>query len=101
MRREARTAIAIPLRSAVWNWIDLFPGEYNEALRSYRRLEGAPERVFDLLWDPTESAAARALWPTLAVLSCISTERTRTDYQSSLKATGTNKSNLQKLRPVL
>ncbi|THH13571.1 hypothetical protein EW146_g6666 [Bondarzewia mesenterica] len=101
MKREAKTAVAIPLRAAIWNWIDLFPAEYNEALRSYRRMEGAPERVFDLLWDPSESASARAIWPTLAVLGCISTERTRSDYELSIRAPGTSKSNMQKFVDML
>ncbi|KAA1466679.1 hypothetical protein DENSPDRAFT_831556 [Dentipellis sp. KUC8613] len=94
--KQSKVAVAVPLRTAIWNWIDLFPAEYNDALRSHRRLEGSPERVFDLLWDPAESADAKALWPTLAVLSCISAERARNDYQIAIRAPGTNKSTMQK-----
>ncbi|KAI0065862.1 hypothetical protein BV25DRAFT_1988944 [Artomyces pyxidatus] len=96
MKPDARVAVAIPLRTAVWNWIDLFPEEYNDALRSHRRLEGAPERVFDILLESAETTSARALWPTLAVLSAISVERTRTDYQHTGRSQGASKSNLQK-----
>ncbi|TFY83118.1 hypothetical protein EWM64_g893 [Hericium alpestre] len=96
MKHAARVSVAIPLRTAIWNWIDLFPGEYNEALRSHRRLEGAPERVFDLLWDPIDLADAKAMWPTLAVLACISAERARNDYQLSMRPSSAPKSNMTK-----
>ncbi|KAI0265102.1 hypothetical protein BC834DRAFT_880157 [Gloeopeniophorella convolvens] len=83
MRQEAKVAVAVPLRTAIWNWIGLFPDEYNEAIRTHRRLEGTPERVFDLLWDPSETTTARAIWPTLAALAVISSERMRTDLRGS------------------
>jgi neurofibromin 1 len=92
MKSEGKVAVAIPLRTAIWNWISMFPDEYNEAIRTYRRLEGTPERVFDLLWDPSEVAGARALWPTLAALAVISSERMRTDLK------GSSNSNLKKVR---
>ncbi len=71
MKQEVKIAVAVPLRTAIWNWVGMFPDEYNEAIRTHRRLEGTPERVFDLLWDPSEVASARALWPTLAALAVI------------------------------
>ena len=92
MKPEVKVAVAVPLRTAIWNWISMFPEEYNEAIRTHRRLEGTPERVFDLLWDPSEVTSARALWPTLAALAVISSERMRTDLR------GSSKSNLKKVR---
>jgi len=92
MKPEVKVAVAVPLRTAIWNWVSMFPDEYNEAIRTHRRLEGTPERVFDLLWDPSEVASARALWPTLAALAVISSERMRTDLK------GSSKSNLKKVR---
>jgi hypothetical protein len=91
MKQEFKVAVAVPLRTAIWNWIGMFPEEYNEAIRTHRRLEGTPERVFDLLWDLSEVASARALWPTLAALAVISSERMRTDLK------GSSKSNLKKV----
>ena len=79
MKREAQAAVARPLRRAIWNWIDLFPDEFNDALRS-RRMEGAPERTFDLLYTQ-QPGAERALWPTLTILNCISSERLGSDFQ--------------------
>ncbi|KAF8506037.1 hypothetical protein F5888DRAFT_1937943 [Russula emetica] len=95
MKPEIKVAVAVPLRTAIWNWISMFPDEYNEAIRTHRRLEGTPERVFDLLWDPSEVASARALWPTLAALAVISSERMRSDLK------GSNKSNLKKFTDQL
>ncbi|KAH9981838.1 hypothetical protein BJV74DRAFT_778311 [Russula compacta] len=95
MKPEVKVAVAVPLRTAIWNWIGMFPDEYNEAIRMHRRLEGTPERVFDLLWDPSEVASARALWPTLAALAVISSERMRTDLK------GSSKSNLKKFTDQL
>ncbi|KDQ64130.1 hypothetical protein JAAARDRAFT_118551 [Jaapia argillacea MUCL 33604] len=82
MKREAQAAVAIPLRSAIWKWIDLFPEEFNDAVRSARRMEGAAERVFDLLYERNDAENRRSLWPTLTVLMCISSERLRTDQEN-------------------
>ncbi|KAH7916805.1 hypothetical protein BJ138DRAFT_1121610 [Hygrophoropsis aurantiaca] len=90
MKREAQAAVAIPLRTAIWNWIDLCPREYNEAIRSRGRFEGAPERVFDLLYIANEPGRERALWPTLTILACLSAERLNTDYQIDIQTRSTN-----------
>lgn len=83
MKPEAQLAVAIPLRAAIWNWIDLYPEEFNETLRYHRRMDGAPERVFDILWDSYEMNHKPGIWPTLSALSCISTDRLKTDYQAN------------------
>lgn len=82
MKKEAQAAVAIPLRMALWNWIDLYPQEYNEAVRSRGKLEGAPERVFDLLYVANEPGRERALWPTLTILACLSPDRVSQEYQT-------------------
>ncbi|TFY54349.1 hypothetical protein EVJ58_g8920 [Rhodofomes roseus] len=83
MKQEAQAAIAIPLRVAIWNWIELCPEEFNDTIRHHRRMEGAPERVFDILFDSQEAQHNPNVWPTLTALACISSERTRTDFQSN------------------
>ncbi|KAI6152285.1 hypothetical protein BKA82DRAFT_4387651 [Pisolithus tinctorius] len=82
MKKQAQAAVAIPLRMALWNWIDLYPQEFNEAVRSRGRLEGAPERVFDLLYMANEPGRERALWPTLTILACLSPDRVSLEYQT-------------------
>ena len=78
MKSEAQVAVAGPLRTAVWNWIEFHRDEFNESLH-HRRLEGTPERVFDILFqiDTTNKAA---IWPALAILMCISSDRIRAEY---------------------
>ncbi|KAJ7724736.1 hypothetical protein DFH07DRAFT_1066990 [Mycena maculata] len=71
--KEENTAIAPVLRIAVWNWIDQYPDEFNETVRLRGGLEGAPERVFDLLFMmSTTTESHKATWPALAILNSIS-----------------------------
>ncbi|EGO02251.1 hypothetical protein SERLA73DRAFT_166724 [Serpula lacrymans var. lacrymans S7.3] len=83
MKREAQAAVAMPLRVGMWNWVDLFPQEFNDAMRSRGRLEGAPERVFDLLYAANVPGMERAIWPTLTILNCLSSERMTADLQDA------------------
>ncbi|RPD66792.1 hypothetical protein L226DRAFT_452976 [Lentinus tigrinus ALCF2SS1-7] len=89
LKKDAQIPVSIALRTAIWNWIELCPDEYNDALFSHRRLEGAPERVFDLLYDLQESSRDKAgAWPTLAVLLCISHDRLKGEFETSLGQKG-------------
>ena len=81
MQRGAQTAICAPLRIAIWNWIEYHSEEFNDALLHHRRLEGAPERVFDILYSLIEVHNKAAVWPALTALMCISSDRIQTDYQ--------------------
>ncbi|GBE80125.1 hypothetical protein SCP_0213280 [Sparassis crispa] len=86
MKREAQMAIAIPLRGAIWNWIELFPEEFNETICRHRRLDGGPERVFDILyetWDVVKDKMNQNICPTLTALMCISNDRVRVDYTTN------------------
>ena len=84
LKRDAQVPVAVALRTAVWNWIELFPDEYNDALRYHRRLDGAPERVFDLLYDAQDATRDKgAMWPTLAVLLCISHDRMKGEFEAN------------------
>ena len=83
MRREAQAALASPLRNAVWSWIEHNPEEFNESILSHRKLENAPERVFDLLYELHETSDKPAVWPALTVLMCISSDRIKNEYQTN------------------
>ncbi len=88
LKKDAQIPVSIALRTAIWNWIELCPDEYNEALQ-HRRLEGAPERVFDLLFDLQENSRDKAgAWPTLAVLLCISHDRLKGEFENALGQKG-------------
>jgi len=80
MKREAQSSIALSLRNAIWNWISGFPDQFGETTIYHRKLEGAPERVFDTLYqmmqDPGSiSTNRRIIWPTLTALLATSPER--------------------------
>ena len=81
MRIESQRTIAIHLRSAIWNWIDVFPSEFNEAIRTKGKTEGAPERVFDLIHSLVHAGSEKVFWPTLTVLNCISSDRISAEFQ--------------------
>jgi hypothetical protein len=44
-------------------------------------MEGAPERVFDLLYSAVQPGSEKIVWPTLTILNCISSERLSMDFQ--------------------
>ncbi|KAJ6460124.1 hypothetical protein C8R47DRAFT_1161242 [Mycena vitilis] len=80
--KEEHAALAPVLRVAVWNWVDHHPEEFNEMLRTRGSMEGAPERMFDLLFMlSTTQDSNRRTWPTLAVLNAISADRTSPDLR--------------------
>ena len=84
LKKDAQVPVSIALRTAVWNWIELCDDEYNDALRYHRRLDGAPERVFDLLYDLQESSRDKSgAWPILAVLLSISGDRMKGEYEAN------------------
>ena len=78
---ESQRTIAIHLRSAIWNWIDVFPSEFNEAIRTKGRTEGAPERVFDLIHSLSHAGSENVFWPTLTILNCITSDRISAEFQ--------------------
>ena len=96
MKKQAQAAVAIPLRLALWNWVERYPQEYNEAVRTRGKLEGSAERVFDLLYISNEPGRERALWPTLTILSSLWTDRLSTDYQIDIHSRTSNFMQLQK-----
>lgn len=81
MKRDVQSAISIPVRMAIWNWIDLYPEEFNDAIRCHRRLDGAPERVFDILYELHDSPNKSSVWPALAALMSVSPDRIKSEYE--------------------
>lgn len=97
MRSEAQVAVAGPLRTAVWNWIEFHRDEFNDSLL-HRRLEGTPERVFDLLFQ-VDTNNKGAIWPALAILMCISSDRIRAEY--NVNSLGIPKGTRRKVSTIL
>lgn len=75
MRPEAHCAAAIAVRHAIWNWIETFPSEFYELQKGTRKLDGAPERVFDAFHQIKTDQNRKVLWPALNLLLFISYER--------------------------
>ena len=71
MKPEAQLSVSIPLRCAIWNWVEYFPEEFRESLQIRGRGENAPERVYDVL-HTKDAEKNTLLWPTLTALMCIS-----------------------------
>jgi hypothetical protein len=85
--KEEHTAIAPVLRIAVWNWIDQYPDEFNESTRMRGAMEGAPERMFDLLFMlSTTPESNRQTWPALAMLNAISSDRLSPDLRPAISS---------------
>ncbi|KAF9266130.1 hypothetical protein L218DRAFT_1016740 [Marasmius fiardii PR-910] len=87
MSSEATKAIAVPLRSAMWSWIDNFPEEFNETIRSRGKMDGAPV-VFDLLYKKSTGFES-IFWPTLGILNCVM-ERSVWDINTQHSNVGRN-----------
>ncbi|GJJ07052.1 hypothetical protein Clacol_001251 [Clathrus columnatus] len=76
MKPDSQCAIAVVLRLVVWKWINDFGEEYEDVIQSpRRRLDGLPERVYDILSQLTTNANKHIFWPTLSLLLAISPER--------------------------
>ena len=75
MRSEAQLAVATSVRHAIWNWIETFPSEYYELANGSRKLDGAPERVFDAFMQIKNEQNRKVIWPTLTALLIISYDR--------------------------
>ncbi|KAF7329572.1 Ras-GAP domain-containing protein [Mycena kentingensis (nom. inval.)] len=83
--KEEHQAIAPVLRTAVWNWIEQSPDEFNDTIRTRGAFEGVPERLFDVLYklcSTPESQTQRQTWPTLALLNSISSDRLASDLMN-------------------
>jgi hypothetical protein len=76
IKDKPKLAISSAVRQAIWNWIEILPKEYTDLLVGRRKLDGAPERVFDMLFTQSErDGKQRTYWPTLTVLLAVSPER--------------------------
>ncbi|KAJ7094350.1 hypothetical protein C8R44DRAFT_384405 [Mycena epipterygia] len=95
--KEEHTAIAPVLRVAVWNWIDQYPMEFNETMRIRGALEGAPERMFDLLYMMSNTMESQKItWPALSIINAISSDRLAPDL---IRYSNTSTSRAKAARP--
>lgn len=74
IKRPAQISIALVLRRAIWNWIELNPAELDALVESNRKIEGGADVLFDVLYsasDITSTSHAkrtRAFYPLMTML---------------------------------
>ncbi len=69
LKRSAQQTVALAFRRAVWVWISYHPLEFAQMSASGRRLEGAPDVLFDQIYNMAESSRKRVVfWPMLTSL---------------------------------
>lgn len=76
VKRPAQTALASALRKAIWNWIDVYPAEYQALIEGTRKLDGNPDVLFDVLFSMSDSSSTnkrqKVFYPLMAMLLVLS-----------------------------
>ena len=77
MRREAWTATAGALRTALRNWARFSPREAHDIIAEKIRFDGTTERLFDqfLAMTREDNTSKFSLWPVLVPLLAVSPDR--------------------------
>lgn len=73
IKRPSQIAFASVLHSAIWNWLEANPIEFDKLVESDRRMEGGPDGVFDVLASMSDFSSANAkraavFYPLMAAL---------------------------------
>ncbi|EIW67076.1 hypothetical protein TREMEDRAFT_69974 [Tremella mesenterica DSM 1558] len=74
LKKQSQSVIATSLRSAIWNWLDINPMEYNLLVESNRKLEGSPDHLFDVLYSLADLSSGsigrknKTFYPLMAML---------------------------------
>ncbi|CAK9779949.1 putative ras GTPase activator [Cutaneotrichosporon oleaginosum] len=76
VKRPAQTALASALRKAIWNWIEVYPAEYQALIEGTRKLDGNPDVLFDVLLSLSDSSSTnkrvKVFYPLMAMLLVLS-----------------------------
>ena len=71
VKKAAQVAICASMRTAIWTWIQSCPADFENLVATNRRVEGAPEILFDLCWAIGDSSKRKGFsWP-LASMLCV------------------------------
>ena len=76
IKRPSQIAFASVMHSAIWNWIDANPEEFDILVGSDRRIDGNPEALFDMLYSMSDFSSSNAkrtavFYPLLAMILVI------------------------------
>ncbi|KAJ3097067.1 Ras GTPase activating protein ira2 [Phlyctochytrium planicorne] len=68
--KQAQFLLAIVLRRSIWNWVETHPLEFTLLYQSQKRIEGAPDVLFDAFNALCETSSRRKalFWPTQMML---------------------------------
>ncbi|KAJ3207847.1 Ras GTPase activating protein ira2 [Dinochytrium kinnereticum] len=68
--KQAQFLLSIVLRRGIWNWIETHPVEFGALYNTQKRIEGAPDVLFDNLNALCETSSRRKslFWPTQMML---------------------------------
>ncbi|KAI8817571.1 uncharacterized protein EV422DRAFT_541210 [Fimicolochytrium jonesii] len=73
--KRAQIASAIYLRRAIWNWIEVYPPEFQLLCQGQGRLEGYPEQLFETFSLVAENSRRKTLfWPVQTMLLVVCPE---------------------------
>lgn len=74
IKRPAQITVASVLRKAIWNWMDVYPEEYELLVESNRKIEGGADVLFDSLHSLVDLSSSsntrrvRTFYPLMAML---------------------------------
>lgn len=69
LKRYTQISMAIVLRKAIWNWIEVFPAEFVKLCQSQKRMDGGPELLFDICNNISSGNKSKSLfWPLQTML---------------------------------
>lgn len=77
IKRPAQISIALVLRRAIWNWIEVNPAELDALVESNRKIEGGADVLFDVLHSASDITSlsharrTRAFYPLMTMLLVI------------------------------
>lgn len=75
LSRDGLVHAAAVVWKSIWVWIETFPLEYADVLRHGKRMDGVPERMYDVLHAHVADRQKWIVWPALTALLAISPER--------------------------
>ncbi|KAG9291425.1 hypothetical protein G9A89_021843 [Geosiphon pyriformis] len=73
LKRSAQTVMAVVLRKAIWNWIEVFPAEFVALCQSQKRMDGGPDILFKFCNNLADNTRRKTVfWPlqTMLLILC-------------------------------
>ncbi|KAJ3039290.1 Ras GTPase activating protein ira2 [Rhizophlyctis rosea] len=99
LMKKVQFLMAVVLRRAIWNWIEIFPLEFMGLVQSQKRFEGNPDTLFDILNSLSESQRRKVIfWPTQTTLLILCPDILTTIVQKQLPSSAKRAAFIDNLR---